>query len=92
MGFNCRRWLAAGAAGQQRSGALRPFYQLLVSLPPCAPIPQARMLLPGLPQVDAQVLSSAKTGIFANMLMGGGIGMDMLEVGVRGCVQPGFVA
>jgi hypothetical protein len=50
------------------------------------------MLLPGLPQVDAQVLSSAKTGIFANMLMGGGIGMDMLEVGVRACVQPSTVA
>ena len=41
---------------------------------------EAGSLLPGLPQIDAEVLSSARTGIFANMIMGGGIGMDMLEV------------
>ena len=87
--------VAAGAAAAGSCAAVacdRCFCQTLVFSPPCAPIPQARMLLPGLPQVDAQVLSSAKTGIFANMLMGGGIGMDMLEVGVRACVQPSTVA
>ena len=45
--------------------------------------PQARALLPGLPQLDDRVLDMAKMGLFQNILLGGGFGglaSDMIEV------------